>query len=204
MAIVNGYATLQQVKAAARITDSVDDDLLETAIESSSRMIDGYCERRFYTAGTETRFFAATNSYVVDVDDLAGTAITVETSAGLDGIYDETWTPADYQLEPLNRTNAGLAFPVTRLRAVGDYLFPVDAVAAETGVKITGVYGFGTAVPAAVKQACILASLRQYARYSSALGVAGFGDMGAVRVARIDPDIQSMLMPFRKVTHGVA
>ena len=204
MAIVNGYATLQQVKAAARITDTVDDDLLETAIESSSRMIDGYCERRFYTAGTETRFFAATNSYVCEVDDIAGTAITIETSAGLDGIYDETWTASDVQLEPLNRTNAGLQFPVTRLRAIGDYLFPVDAVANETGVKVTAVYGFGTAVPAAVKQACILASLRQYARYSSALGVAGFGDMGAVRVARIDPDIQSMLMPFRKVTHGVA
>ena len=204
MAIVNGYATLSAVKAAARITDSVDDDLLETAIESSSRMIDGYCERRFYTNGTETRFFAATNSYVVDVDDIAGTAITVETSAGLDGIYDETWTASDYQIEPLNRVSAGLEFPITRLRAVGDYLFPVDPVANETGVKITGVFGFGTAVPAAVKQACILASLRQYARYSSALGVAGFGDMGAVRVARIDPDIQSMLMPFRKVTHGVA
>lgn len=204
MAITNGYATLSQVKAAARITDSVDDELLETAIESSSRMIDGYCERRFYTNGTETRYFAATNSYVVDVDDIAGTAITVETSAGLDGIYDETWTRSDYQLEPLNRTNAGLDFPVTRLRAIGDYLFPVDPVAHETGVKITGVFGFATAVPAAVKQATILASLRQYQRYSSALGVAGFGDMGAVRVARIDPDIQSMLMPFRKVTHGVA
>jgi len=204
MAIVQGYATLQQVKAAARITDSVDDELLETAIESSSRMIDGYCERRFYTNGTETRYFAATNSYVVDVDDIAGTAITVETSAGLDGIYDETWTTSDYQLEPLNRTNAGLDFPITRLRAIGDYLFPVDPVAHETGVKITGVFGFATAVPAAVKQACILSSLRQYQRFSSALGVAGFGDMGAVRVARIDPDIQSMLMPFRKVTHGVA
>jgi len=204
MAIVQGYATLQQVKAAARITDSVDDELLETAIESSSRMIDGYCERRFYTNGTETRYFAATDSYAVDVDDIAGTAITVETSAGLDGIYDETWTTSDYQLEPLNRTNAGLDFPITRLRAIGDYLFPVDPVAHETGVKITGVFGFATAVPAAVKQATILASLRQYQRYSSALGVAGFGDMGAVRVARIDPDIQSMLMPFRKVTHGVA
>ena len=204
MAITNGYATLSQVKAAARITDSVDDELLETAIESSSRMIDGYCERRFDTNGTETRYFAATNSYVVDVDDVAGTAITVETSAGLDGIYDETWTTSDYQLEPLNRTNAGLDFPITRLRAIGDYLFPVDPVAHETGVKITGVFGFATAVPAAVKQATILASLRQYQRYSSALGVAGFGDMGAVRVARIDPDIQSMLMPFRKFTHGVA
>jgi len=204
MAITNGYATLIQVKAAARITDNVDDELLETAIESSSRMIDGYCERRFYTNGTETRYFSATNAYFVEVDDLAGTAITVETSAGLDGVYDETWTASDYQLEPLNRTNAGLDFPVTRLRAVGDYLFPVDVVANETGVKITGVFGFATAVPAAVKQATILASLRQYQRYSSALGVAGFGDMGAVRVARIDPDIQSMLMPFRKVTHGVA
>lgn len=204
MAISNGYATLSQVKAAARITDSVDDELIETAIESSSRMIDGYCERRFYTNGTETRYFAAVNSYVVDVDDLAGTAITVETSAGLDGIYDETWQATDLQLEPLNRTNAGLDFPITRLRAVGDYLFPVDPVAHETGVKVTGVFGFATTVPAAVKQACILASLRQYQRYSSALGVAGFGDMGAVRVARIDPDIQSMLMPFRKVTHGVA
>ena len=204
MAITNGYATLTQVKAAARITDNVDDELLETAIESSSRMIDGYCERRFYTNGTETRYFSATNAYFVEVDDLAGTAITVETSAGLDGVYDETWTASDYQLEPLNRTNAGLDFPVTRLRAVGDYLFPVDVVANETGVKITGVFGFATAVPAAVKQATILASLRQYQRYSSALGVAGFGDMGAVRVARIDPDIQSMLMPFRKVTHGVA
>jgi hypothetical protein len=192
------------VKAAARITDSVDDSLLETAIEASSRMIDGYCERRFYTNGTEVRYFAARDSYTVEVDDLAGTAITVETSSGLDGIYDETLTASDYQLEPLNRTNAGLDFPATRLRAVGDYLFPVDPVANETGVKITGVYGFATAVPAAVKQACILASLRQYQRYSSALGVAGFGDMGAVRVARIDPDIQSMLMPFRKVTHGVA
>jgi hypothetical protein len=204
MAITNGYASLSEVKAAARITDSVDDSLLETAIEASSRMIDGYCERRFYTNGTEVRYFAARDSYTVEVDDLAGTAITVETSSGLDGIYDETLTASDYQLEPLNRTNAGLDFPATRLRAVGDYLFPVDPVANETGVKITGVYGFATAVPAAVKQACILASLRQYQRYSSALGVAGFGDMGAVRVARIDPDIQSMLMPFRKVTHGVA
>lgn len=204
MAITNGYASLSEVKAAARITDSVDDSLLETAIEASSRMIDGYCERRFYTNGTEVRYFAATDAYLLNVDDVAGTALTVETSAGLDGVYDETWTASDYQLEPLNRTNAGLDFPVTRLRAVGDYLFPVDTRAQETGVKVTAVFGFGTAVPAAVKQATILASLRQYQRYSSALGVAGFGDMGAVRVARIDPDIQSMLMPFRKVTHGVA
>jgi len=45
MAITNGYASLSMVKAAARITDAVDDALLELAIESSSRLIDGHCQR---------------------------------------------------------------------------------------------------------------------------------------------------------------
>ena len=40
MAITNGYATLAQVKAALRITDSLDDTLIEMAIESGSRAID--------------------------------------------------------------------------------------------------------------------------------------------------------------------
>lgn len=204
MAITNGYATLNEVKAAARITDTVDDSLLETAIESSSRMIDGHCERRFFTAGTETRVYAATDAYRVDVDDIASPTITLETSAGFDGVFDEVWKVSDYQFEPLNRNNTGLNFPVTRLRAVGDLLFPVDPVAHEAAVRVTAVFGFGTAIPAAVRQATILSSLRQYSRYSSALGVAGFGDMGAVRVARIDPDIENMLKPFRRVTHGVA
>ena len=40
MAITNGYCSLNQIKAALRITDSVDDALLEMAVESASRMID--------------------------------------------------------------------------------------------------------------------------------------------------------------------
>ena len=50
MAITNGYATLAQVKAALRIPadDTVDDTLLEMAIESGSRAIDGYTNRSFY------------------------------------------------------------------------------------------------------------------------------------------------------------
>ena len=203
MAITNGYATLQEVKQAARITDAVDDALLEISIESVSRMIDAYCERRFFTAGTEVRYFTAQDSYVCPVDDIAGTAITVETSAGLDGVYDEVWQASDLQLEPLNRSASGLSFPVTRLRAVGDYLFPVDRYG-ETGVKVTAVYGFGTAVPAQVKQATIIMSLRQFKRYDSPLGVAGMGELGAIRVGRVDPDMQMLLMQFRKTNPGVA
>jgi len=203
MPITNGYATLATVKAAARITDAVDDTLLELAIESSSRLIDGHCQRHFYVTSSESRLFAADNSYACTIDDVAGTAITVQTSSGIDGVFDETWAANDVQLEPLNRMSAGLRFPISRLIAVNDYLFPVDPQG-EAAVKVTAVFGFGTAIPVDVQQACVLMSLRQFKRYDSPLGVAGFGDMGAVRVSRIDPDIQSMLAPYRRNVVGLA
>jgi hypothetical protein len=205
MAIVNGYATLNEVKAAARIgtADTMDDSMLEMATETASRIIDGYCERRFFTAGTEVRFYTPESSYICNVDDIAGTAITIETSSGIDGIYDETWTTADYQAEPLNRTASGLAFPITRFRAINDYLFPTD-YQKETAVRVTAVFGFATAVPTQIRQATVLLALRNFSRLQSPLGVAGFGDMGAVRVSRVDPDVMSILMPFRKQSPGVA
>lgn len=77
MALTNAYTTLQTVKAALRITDNVDDTLIENAINTASRMIDGYCQREFYNAGTAARVFAASDELYVDIDDLAGTAITL-------------------------------------------------------------------------------------------------------------------------------
>ena len=203
MPITNGYATLSTVKAAARLTDAIDDTLLELAIESSSRLIDGHCQRHFYVTSSESRYFAADNSYACTIDDVAGTAITVQTSSGIDGVFDETWAANDVQLEPLNRMSAGLRFPVSRLIAINNYLFPVDPQG-EAAVKVTAQFGFGTAIPVDVQQACVLMSLRQFKRYDSPLGVAGFGDMGAVRVSRIDPDIQSMLAPYRRNVVGLA
>jgi hypothetical protein len=88
MAITNGYCTLNQVKAALRITDTVDDALLEGAVESASRLIDGFAARNFYNAGTATRLFTAYDSIYVQTDDIAGTAITVQTSTLADGVFD--------------------------------------------------------------------------------------------------------------------
>jgi hypothetical protein len=41
------YATLSQVKAALRITDQIDDSLLNTSIDAASRWVDGWCGRTF-------------------------------------------------------------------------------------------------------------------------------------------------------------
>ena len=198
MSITNGYCSLSDVKAALRITDAVDDSLIEICIEAASREIDGYCNRVFYSV-TDTREYQNEDSFVCNTDDLISVT-TLKTS--LDGkTYDLTWTTGDYQLEPLNGVSGGLVQPFTRIRAIGDYLFPIWAVKSTftnfASVQVQGVFGW-SAFPVAIKQAAILLSMRHMKRYDSPLGVAGFGDLGAIRVGRTDPDIEALLAPFRK------
>lgn len=195
MAISQGYTTLSEVKSILRITDEVDDSLLETCIEASSRQIDTHCERVF-TSGTATRLFAPQDAYVTAIDDLVSLT-SLKTSSSADSVFDITWTSTDYQLEPLNGVSGGVYTPYTSIRAVGDYTFPTAYE--EATVEVTGVFGYATAIPTDVKQACNLMAIRQYKRYDSPLGVAGFGDIGVVRVSRVDPDIESLLAPYRKM-----
>ena len=201
MALTNAYTTLQTVKAALRITDNVDDTLIENAINTASRMIDGYCQREFYNAGTAARVFAASDELYVDIDDLAGTAITLQTDDQASGAFDITWATSDYQLEPLNGKLAGQTWAYTRIRAAENYLVPVENGLAL--VKVTGVWGW-PAVPQAIEYATIMQSQRLFKRLDSPTGILGFGDMGAVRVTRqLDPDVAEMVNPFRRDGFGI-
>jgi len=191
MAITNGYCTLADVKGALRITDTVDDGLLEIAVESASRQIDGYCERVFYSA-SDTRIYTPISSYICVIDDLVSLT-SLKTADDAEGVFDTVWQSGDYQLEPLNGRSGGIDTPSTQIRAVGDFLFPT--VGDEATVKVEGTFGF-SAIPIAVRQATILLSARQYKRYDSPLGVAGFSDLGVIRVSNIDPDIAKLLDPF--------
>lgn len=195
MAITNGYCTLNDLKASARITDNVDDAMLELAIESASRLVDSYTQRIFYNAGTATRLYVPLDNYVTEIDDLI-TLTELKTSDGDD--FDTTWQAKDYQLEPLNGVVDGLTgYPTTRIRAVDDYLFNV--LDGEATVRVTGTWGW-SAVPVAVKQATIIQASRIFKRNDSPLGIAGFGDMGAIRVgSQLDPDVRQLVESYRKV-----
>ena len=195
MAITNGYATLADVKNSLKITDNMDDSLLEIAVESASRLIDGYTGRYFYNGGTATRNYAASDSWIVYIDDVQSVSEVASTDE-VGGTY-TTWTANDYQLEPLNGFSGGMTQPYTSIRAVNQYVWPF--LADRALVKITGVWGWAS-VPIAVKQATILQAARIFKRNDSPLGVAGFGDMGVVRVgARLDPDVQHLVDPYRSM-----
>ena len=196
MAITNGYCTLAQIKAATRITDAIDDVLLEMAVESASRLIDAECDRNFYSGGTATRDFIPNDSFVVDTDDLTSiVSVKLDDAGNLD--FPVTLAVTDYQTEPVNQKVSGNAFPITRLRMIGDHLLPVWG--RQATVRIEGVYGF-TPTPIQVTQACVIQAGRIFKRNESFLGVAGWGDLGAIRVGKVDPDVSMLIRPFKKIS----
>jgi hypothetical protein len=195
VAITNGYCTLNQIKAAVRLTDALDDALLEMAVESASRMIDAECDRNFYSSGTATRDFIPNDVYTVDTDDLTS-IVSVKLDDSGELTFPITLAVTDYQTEPVNQKVSGNAFPITRLRMIGDYLLPIWGKQAT--VRIEGVYGF-TPTPIQVTQACIIQASRIWKRLDSPLAVAGFGDLGAIRVGKTDPDVAMLIRPFKKI-----
>jgi hypothetical protein len=200
MAITNGYATLAQVKAGLRITDSVDDTLLEMAVESASRAIDSYCNRVFYSTGTAVvRYYSPQDSYLCDIDDLVSLTSLYTNSDETQSSYNILWTSEDRQLEPLNGLADGQPTPFTRIRAIGDYTF--QTLNGEASVKVTGVFGY-SAVPIAITQATVIQASRIYKRLDSPLGIIS-GELGTMRVGtRLDPDVAQLVDGFRKVRMG--
>ena len=204
MAITNGYATLDQVKSALKIIDNIDDTLLELAVEAASREIDAYCGRVFYDMGSGSRFYAASDPYFCPIDDCQSVT-QIATAVTSNGNYDTVWANpstgqnnGDYQVEPLNAAypTDGIIAPITGVRALWRYLFPT--IGGNALVKVTGTWGWAS-TPTAVKQATVILASRIFKRNDSPMGVAGFGDMGVMRISRTDPDVAALVDTYRKV-----
>ena len=194
MALNKLYASLDDIKAALRITDNVDDTLLSGSLESASRLIDGYCGRFFYNAGTATKTFSPNSYNHVWVNDLQSVT-TIKVSTYQIGLFDATLAATDYQLEPLNGEASGIQTPYTSIRAIGNYSFPEFGEIAS--VEVTGTWGWSE-IPGTIQTATVIQASRLFKRLDTPLGVAGFGDMGAVRVGRgLDGDVAQLCDPYR-------
>ena len=193
MTILNGYCTLNDLKTVLRINDTVDDAMLEARITEASRVIDQHCDRRFYAdAAASARIYIAAAHDLLMVDDIStATGLIVKTDSAGDGTYATTLTAAQYQLAPVNGLAKGS--PATMIHPIG-VAFPTTV--APAGVQVTAKWGWPS-VPSPVTSACILLSGRLVKRGDSLLGVAGFGDLGAITVRAIDPDVERMLRPYR-------
>lgn len=198
MALTNAYCTLQDVKNALAIDDPQDDLAIEAAIMSASRMIDDYTGRFFYKDGTQAspvvRYYTAKDWWTCNVDDF--TVITqIATDDNFDQTYSTVWAADDFMIEPVNNPRRG--WPLTRILAIGAYVFPFNL---PQSVKVTAAWGW-SAVPEEVKMACKLQASRFFIRRQSPFGIAGSPEIGTVRLSsRLDPDVELLLKPFRKLS----
>lgn len=196
--MTNAYCTLQEVKNALAIDDPQDDLAIEAAIMATSRMIDDYTGRFFYKDGTPqspvVRYFTAKDWWTCNIDDII--SITeIATDDNFDQLYSLVWQSDDYMVEPVNNPRRG--WPWTRLIAIGSYIFPYNL---PQSVRVTGVWGW-SAIPEEVKMACRLQAARFFVRRQSPFGIAGSPEIGTVRLSsRLDPDVELLLKPFRKLS----
>jgi hypothetical protein len=198
VALTNAYCTLQEVKNALAIEDPQDDLAIEAAILATSRMIDDYTGRFFYKDGSQAspvvRYYTAKDWWTTNVDDIIYIN-EIATDDNFDQLYTTVWATSDYMVEPVNNPRRG--WPWTRLLAIGSYIFPSNL---PQSVRVTGVWGW-TAIPEEVKMACRLQAARFFVRRQSPFGIAGSPEIGTVRLSsRLDPDVELLLKPFRKIS----
>jgi hypothetical protein len=201
VAITNGYTTLNDVKDSLNLDDSIDNAAIELAIATASRQIDDYCGRFFYKDGTEaapaTRYYSPTDFYTVVVDDFVSLS-EIATDDTFDQLYQTVWTVSDRMFEPVNNPSRG--WPLSRILAVGSYIFPANL---PQSVRLRGIFGWSS-VPFEVKTAAKIQASRLFLRNQSPFGIAGNTDLGTVRLAaKLDADVEALLRPMRK-NNGLA
>lgn len=196
MALGDTYATLAELKSYLGIGDTADDTELTDALNTASRAIEKICDRQFNDAGAASaRVYYPDTWSIVSADDFhTDTGLIVATDESDDGTFETTWSSGDFQLEPLNGIVDGESgWPFSLIRAVETRRFPCGRRAT---VQVTARWGWA-AVPAPVKQACLMIASETFKMKDAPFGVAGFGDFGVVRV-RNNPIAMSKLAPYER------
>jgi hypothetical protein len=202
VALTNCYCTLSDLKTSLAIEDIQDDAGLEAAILTASRMIDDYTGRFFYRDGTTaapvTRYYTPDSWYITNLDDFVSL-----NQIALDDDFDQTYTTilaaSDYLIDPVN--NARRGWPYTRITAIDRYIFPY---AYPQSVRVQAVWGWPS-IPAEIAMATKIQASRLFIRRQSPFGIAGTPELGTVRLtSRLDPDVEALIRPFKKMNGLVA
>lgn len=183
------YVQLAELKDMLRINDGVDDALLGSHIEAASDTVNEICRRTFNLDAEPTpRVYWPTNLHNVHVDDIGSTDGLV-VKVGTEGVIDDVITTV--YTEPVNALVRGR--PITKIRSIdGDFIPDL-----QPSIEVTARWGWPV-VPEPVRSATAILAGRLFKRADSLLGVAGFGDLGAITLRAVDPDVQRMLAPYVK------
>lgn len=192
--MANEYVSLAELKNARKIplSDTADDAALMRALERASRAIDDRCGRRFYLDGDASARILGTRGRIVRDYDGGGDTLLIP-DAGAEPTLVEasddrvTWsTITGWFSLPDGAAVDSLAITgIQRDRASWDARW----------MRVTAKWGW-PAIPEPIANAALLLANRRFGRRDSPEGVSGWGNEGAIRVSRFDPDIEDLVSPY--------
>lgn len=204
MAVTNGYCTVTELRDQLGDSGSkLDLDLLEKAINATSRAVDNHTGRRFWQDPTvQVLHYRPEDLDIAWVDDISTqTGLIIKTDPNLDYSWSQTWATTDYDLEPENADKHGPAYAWYRILAVGDHPFVTHA--RRRTLQVTARFGW-SAIPDAVNEATIMKAASIFRRKDAIFGVTNFAEFGPIRITRKDPDVMDLLSGYVRFGFGSA
>lgn len=179
MAIGDPYATLDDLKAYLGMQEDTRFEASQTqALASVSGEIELYCNRQFNKTSVATaREFPIFYAGYVNLDDFWNTTDLVIDSGPP---YAGNYGPTDFDLYPLNGVvdgQPGWPYNKIKLLPTGS---PISLVPGKR-LRVTAQWGW-SAVPAAIKQACLIMAAATFQSKDAPFGVIGSDQWGSIRV----------------------
>ena len=203
MAVVNGYATLAELKTYIGLSGSGQDTNLENAINGASRQIDAITGRFFYQTSSDIKYFTPDNALFLIVPDISTpSGLIVQLDDNDDGTHEKTITvDTDFYLKPLDAGNQidGEEFsPITELAILDTRSSERFDPTIVKHVKVTAQWGF-SAVPKSIKQACLIQALRLFKRKDAPFNILGNEQTGQIELFnKFDPDARELIKGYIK------
>jgi hypothetical protein len=205
MPIGDNYITADQIKTWMGLQGSEYDAIVEDVAVSISRDIEDYCHRQFNKDAVATaRLYDPLSSGLVLVDDFyTTTGLVIQTDDDGDGVFETTWSAADYELRPLNGVRNGRGgWPYWQIRARKGST-KVFTHSPSANVRVTAAWGWA-AVPDNVFQAAKQLAADTFQMKDNRLGVAGSDQFGNVIRVRENPFARMRLKNYMKGSVFVA
>jgi hypothetical protein len=192
--VAENYTNRDAVKHDLNITDTVDDDAIDSSIAAASRYIDSLTGTTFYPI-TEARRYAVSDSGVVWTDRFVDTTgLVVKTGTG--GTYSTTLAASSYLAAPYNAATSGGAYD--RIEVPGGTI----PLGSWPSVEITATWGYPEP-PAPVERACRLIAAQLFRRKDSPEYTAGTSEFGVITATPgVDTVALRLLRPY--IDPGIA
>ncbi len=140
----NSYLSLNDFKDILQVSATADDTALLHTLENSTRAIDNYCDRHFWSESATKYFDGALHLWIPDLLSMGAlSASSLTTDEDGDGVFENAFSSGDFIEYGIGNDNSLNAFPITRLEISESASYGSFATGIKKGVKIVGTWGYG-------------------------------------------------------------